>query len=124
LKLRDILGAIAIFTNGAKGYSALQLSRDLSCDYKSAFVLLHKLRESIELARAEGALQGAIEIDAAFFGGHVGPANRKEDRLDLRKAENQSGKRQAVIVAREKKGRTITLAAKCEADGVTFARNS
>ncbi len=50
LSLRDILGAIAIFTNGAKGYSALQLSRDLGCDYKAAFVLLHKLRESIKLA--------------------------------------------------------------------------
>lgn len=30
--LRDILGAIAIFTNCAKGYSALQLSRDLCVD--------------------------------------------------------------------------------------------
>src|SRR6266550_9280319 len=29
LRLRDILAAIAIFTNGAKGHSALQLSRDL-----------------------------------------------------------------------------------------------
>jgi hypothetical protein len=112
LKLRDILGAIAIFTNGAKGYSALQLSRDLSCDYKSAFVLLHKLRESIELARAEGALQGDVELDGAYFGGHVRPANRKEDRIDLRKAENQSGKRLSVIVAREKKGRTVVYTAK------------
>jgi transposase-like protein len=124
LKLRDILRAVAIFTNGAKGYSALQLSRDLSCDYKSAFVLLHKLGESIELARAEGALQGQIELDGAYFGGHVPPANRKEDRIDLRKAENQSGKRQPLIVAREKDGRTITSVAKREADGVAFARAS
>ena len=28
LQVRDILAAIAIFINGAKGYSALQLSRD------------------------------------------------------------------------------------------------
>jgi len=103
LKLRDILGAIAIFTNGAKGYSALQLSRDLSCDYKSAFVLLHKLRESIELARSEGALHGDVELDGAYFGGHVRPENQAKDRIDRRKAENQSGKRQSVIVAREKK---------------------
>ena len=124
LKLRDILGAIAIFTNGAKGYSALQLSRDLGCDYKTSFVLLHKVRESIQLARNEGALQGDVELDGAYFGGHVRPENRKEDRKDRRLAENQTGKRQVVVVARERQGRTITTVAKSEAAGVAFARKS
>lgn len=36
LEVRNILAAIAIFTNGAKGYSALQLSRDMGHDYKPA----------------------------------------------------------------------------------------
>jgi hypothetical protein len=124
LKLRDILGAIAIFTNGAKGYSALQLSRDLGCDYKTCFVMAHKLRESIKLAREEGALQGDVELDGAYFGGHVRPENRKEDRKDRRKAENQTGKRQVVVVARERQGRTITTVANTEAAGVAFARKS
>ena len=31
LSIRDILAAIAVFTNGAKGHSALQLSRTLMC---------------------------------------------------------------------------------------------
>lgn len=122
LTLRDILGAIAIFTNGAKGYSALQLSRDLGCDYKSCFVLLHKIRESIALARNEGALQGNVEIDGAYFGGYVKPANKVEDRKDLRKKINQSGKRQSVVVMRERDGRTVAVVAKREADGVALAR--
>jgi transposase-like protein len=122
LVLRDILGAIAIFTNGAKGYSALQLSRDLGCDYKSCFVLLHKLRESIALARNEGALKGDVEIDGAYFGGYVKPANNAQDRKDLRKKANQSGKRQSVIVARERNGRTVTQVVAREADGVALAR--
>lgn len=122
LTLRDILGAIAIFTNGAKGYSALQLSRDLGCDYKSCFVLLHKLRESIALARKEGALKGDVEIDGAYFGGYVKPANKAEDRKDLRKKANQSGKRQSVIVVRERNGRTVTQVVLREADGVALAR--
>src|ERR1043166_1478116 len=46
--IRDYLLAIAIFANGAKGYSALQLSRDMNCQYKTAFVLAHKMREVIE----------------------------------------------------------------------------
>lgn len=122
LSLRDILGAIAIFTNGAKGYSALQLSRDLCCDYKSCFVLLHKLRESIALARSEGALKGDVEIDGAYFGGHVRPENEAKNRKDLRRKENQSGKRQSVVVVRERDGRAVAQAVAREADGVAVAR--
>lgn len=124
LAIRDILGAIAIFTNGAKGYSALQLSRDLGCDYKSCFVLLHKLRESIALAREEGALSGDVEIDGAYFGGYVKPANKAEDRKDLRKKIHQSGKRQSVVVMRERGGRTVAQVVAREADGVAIARSA
>ena len=47
LPLRAYLAAIAIFCNEVKGKSALALSRDLGVCYKSAFVLLHKLREAM-----------------------------------------------------------------------------
>src|ERR1700730_329128 len=47
MPIRNILLAIAIFVNGAKGHSALQLSRDLDVQYKTAFVLAHKLREAL-----------------------------------------------------------------------------
>lgn len=120
LAIRDILAAIAIFINGAKGYSALQLSRDLSVDYKTAFVLLHKVRESIELARGKGALSGNVEVDGAYFGGYVKPANERKDRKDRRKKINQSGKRQVVIALRETKGRTLTFIRKSEAEGVNL----
>jgi hypothetical protein len=43
LPLRGYLAAIAVFCNEVKGKSALALSRDLGLNYKSAFVLLHKL---------------------------------------------------------------------------------
>lgn len=118
LQVRDILAAIAIFINGAKGYSALQLSRDLSVDYKTAFVLLHKVRESIETARDNGALSGDVEVDGAYFGGYVKPANEKKDRKDRRKKVHQSGKRQSVIVTRERGGVTRTYVAATEAEGV------
>lgn len=120
LAVRDILAAIAIFINGAKGYSALQLSRDLSVDYKTAFVLLHKVRESIELARSKGALSGDVAVDGAYFGGYVKPANERKDRKDRRKKINQSGKRQVVIAIRERNGRTQTYITKAEADGVAL----
>ena len=121
LEVRNILAAIAVFINGAKGYSALQLSRDLCVDYKTAFVLLHKVRESIALARDAGALQGDVEVDGAYFGGYVKPANKREDRKDRRKKIHQTGKRQVVIAIRERGGRTLTFVRKTEAEGVALA---
>ena len=52
----DLLAAICIFVNGAKGISALQLSRDLDCQYKTAFVLSHKLREAMASEVPSGEL--------------------------------------------------------------------
>ncbi len=48
------------------------------------------------------------------------PANLKADRVDRRLAQNQNGKRRVVIVARQRKGRTMTTVTKSEADGVAF----
>ena len=107
LPLRDLLAAIAIFVNGAKGISALQLSRDLDVQYKTAFVLAHKLREAMGAEMNERTLNGHVEIDGAYFGGYLKPENRKEDRVDRRLAIHQTGKRRVVVVMRERNGRTL-----------------
>ncbi len=118
LALQDILGAIAIFVNGAKGHSALQLSRDLDCQYKTAFVLSHKIREAL-ISETEGEkLSGIVEIDGAYFGGYVKPENRKEDRKDRRLLENRSGKRKCVVVMRSRNGRTLPHVCESEGDAV------
>ena len=69
------LCVIALFVNAAKGISALQISRDVGINYKTAFVLLHKLRQAIEGSRSNLVLDGGIEIDGAYYGGHTRPAN-------------------------------------------------
>ena len=114
LSIRDILAAIAIFANGAKGHGALQLSRDLDVQYKTAFVLSHKLREAMAAQDKGATVSGDVEIDGMYAGGYVKPANYKEHRRDRRLAANQTGKRQSVIVARERNGKTITFVAKSE----------
>src|SRR5579875_964664 len=93
LPIRDYLAAIAIFVNAAKGVSALQLGRDLDVQYRTAFVLAHKLREAIGDAHMQGQLAGEVEVDGAYFGGHVRPENEKAERKDHRLAEEQTGKR-------------------------------
>lgn len=107
LAIRDLLAAIAIFVNGAKGVSALQMSRDLDVQYKTAFVLTHKLREAMAADVKTRKVGGDVEIDGAYFGGYVKPENHKEDRKDRRLRENQTGKRRVVVVMRERKGRTV-----------------
>jgi transposase-like protein len=118
LSIRDILAAIAIFTNGAKGISALQLSRDLDVQYKTAFVMAHKLREALQAQDKGAQVSGHVEIDGMYAGGYVKPANVKALRRDRRLLANQSGKRQSVIVARERGGKTVTFVAKSEAAAV------
>jgi hypothetical protein len=97
------------------------MSRDIDCQYKTAFVLCHKLREALSAEMEGMGLSGKVEIDGAYFGGHVRPANRKEDRKDRRLAVNQSDDRRVVVVLRERDGRTKTFVAKREAEGVKIA---
>lgn len=117
----DLLAAICIFVNAVKGLSALQLSRDLDVQYRTAFVLAHKLREALAREVDGAVLEGEVEIDGAYFGGHIRPANFKEDRVDRRLSENQTGKRRVVIALRQREGRTLTFVGKQEAEGVELA---
>jgi len=118
MPIRDILLAIAIFVNGAKGHSALQLSRDLDVQYKTAFVMAHKIREALGADSDERTLAGEIEVDGAYFGGYVKPANDRENRRDRRLAENQTGKRKVVVVMRERGGETLPFVFRSEAAAV------
>src|SRR5665213_435306 len=114
LPVRDYLLAIAIFVNGAKGHSALQMSRDLDCQYKTAYVLSMKLREAVGSIDADKKVSGEVEIDGAYFGGYVKPANNKENRRDRRLWKNQSGKRRAVVIMRERNGITLPFVFRSE----------
>jgi transposase-like protein len=121
LPVRSYLMAVAIFVNGAKGHAALHLSRDLNVQYKTAFVLSHKLREAMGSQvhnPDQPELSGTVEVDGMYAGGNVKPANKKTDRVDRRLAGEQTGKRQVVVVAREILGRTLPFILPRESDAV------
>jgi transposase-like protein len=127
MPLRNYLAAIAIFVNEVKGKSALALSRDLGCQYKSAYVLAHKLREAMasELKGLRLGGPGRVaEVDGGYFGGYVKPSNRVENRRDRRLAKNQNGKRQVVVVVREREGRTLPAVFKSESAALGFIARS
>ena len=69
MSFTDLLAAICIIANAAKGISALQLARDLDCQHKTAFVLAHKIREALAAETKGATLFGEVEIDGAYFGG-------------------------------------------------------
>lgn len=125
LPLRTYLAAVVVFCNEVKGKSALALSRDLGVQYKTAFVLAHKLREAMAQEMKGQRLGGkgeVVEIDGGYFGGYVKPANRRENRRDRRRSENQSGKRKCVVVVRQRDGLTLPNAFASEAAAVSFIK--
>ena len=122
MPLRTYLAAIVIFCNEVKGKSALALSRDLDVQYKTAFVLAHKLREAMSTEVRGHQLGGpgkVVEIDGGYFGGYIKPANKKEDRIDRRLAKNQNGKRQCVVVIRQRDGHVLPAAFRSESDALS-----
>jgi transposase-like protein len=125
MPLRAYLMAVAIFANEVKGKSMLALSRDLGTQYKTAFVLAHKIREAMACEVRRGTIGGPgkrAEVDGGYFGGYVKPANRRENRRDRRLRQNQSGKRKVVVVIRERGGKTLPGVFESEVAALNFIR--
>ena len=123
LKFRTLLLALALSVHSVKGKAPCQLKRELGVDYKTAFVLLHKLREAIAAQRDRLQLGGVVEADGMYVGGHVRPENKAEDRVDRRYDENTTGKRMAVLVLRERGPGARTLAVRAPEERADVVRH-
>ena len=107
LPLRIYLLAIVIVCNEVKGKSMLALRRDLRVQYKTAFVLSHKLREAMasEVSQTQvGGVGKTVQVDGVYVGKYVRPKNIREERIDRRLSENRSGHEMVVVALREKGG--------------------
>src|SRR3978361_374396 len=83
----------------------------------------HKIREALASEANGASVSGEVEVDGAYFGGHVRPSNYKVNRVDRRSAERQTGKRRVVVIMRERGGRTLPFVFRSEdASVVTIAR--
>lgn len=93
LELVDILAAILLFTNSVKGISATTMSRCLDVQYKTAFVLCHKLREALFKTRDLTPLQGEIHEDGPWINFTLRKPNfRKNNYKQKQKADKQGRK--------------------------------
>ncbi|MBP6302880.1 MAG: IS1595 family transposase [Bacteroidia bacterium] len=68
IPLRKWFVAMYLVTSHKKGISSYQLSRDIGVTQKSAWFMLHRLRELSESGSME-KLKGQVEVDECYIGG-------------------------------------------------------
>ncbi|MGH9544690.1 MAG: IS1595 family transposase [Terriglobales bacterium] len=82
LPLNKWFMAIALLVDAKKSMSALQLSRHLDCNYRTAWYLAHRIREAMLDADAP-KLTGVIEMDETYIGGKQRGHKAKRKNKDV-----------------------------------------
>ncbi len=59
---------IYLMAHDKRGISAHKLSEEIEVTYKTAWLMLHKIRQAMRKRDAEYTLAGIVELDDAFFG--------------------------------------------------------
>jgi transposase-like protein len=68
LSLMNWFWAIYLTTHDKRGHSALALSVKLRINYRSALLLIRKIREAMKQQDAHYMLSGLVEMDDGYFG--------------------------------------------------------
>ena len=93
--------ALYYILTARKGVSAMQLSKELGVQYRTAWYLLHRVREAC--ASGEFQLQNIVEVDETYIGGKA--KNKHQDKKPIH-GRGTAGK-QAVFGMRQRGGKTI-----------------
>jgi transposase-like protein len=105
IPLHKWLYAMYLLVTARKGISSVQLSKEIGITQKSAWFMLHRLREACGPGMEK--LRGIIEIDESYVGG---VERNKHETKKLKAGRGPVGKT-AVLAMRERGGRTIAMPA-------------
>ncbi len=91
--------AMYLLVTARKGISSMQLAKEIGITQKSAWFVLHRLREACgdDLAK----LQGIVEVDEAYFGG----LEKNKHEAKKLKAGRGAGGKSCVLAMRERGGK-------------------
>jgi hypothetical protein len=127
LSYKTWLWAIYLVATDKRGISAMELMRQLHVGYKTAWYVLHRIREAMAKADENCLLQGIVEFDDTYFGGTKPGGKRGRGTLKtkvlLAVSKDEAGKPQkmAMRVVKNLKGKTIgAFARDCIAEGATI----
>lgn len=67
--LRHWFWAIYRMSQGKKGVSALQLSKEIGVNYATAWLMQHKIRKAMAEGERGSPLRGLVEVDEGYLGG-------------------------------------------------------
>ena len=81
LPLRKWVFALYLFTTNLKGVSSMRLHRELDITQKTAWFMLHRLRESWKVSGLDEKLKGPVEVDETHMGGKES-GKRKSKKLN------------------------------------------
>ncbi len=69
IPLRKWVFAIYLETTSLKGISSMKLHRDIGVTQKTAWFMLHRIREAYKDVGADELLEGLVEVDETYIGG-------------------------------------------------------
>ena len=93
VKLRKWVWAIYLELTSLKGVSSMKLHRDIGVSQKTAWFMLHRIREAF--TRPGDAFTGPVEVDETYMGGREkkrseGPAPAREALQEVTTAQGQA----------------------------------